>query len=74
MAVRQVELCTVRGDRIVVSLFTHADEVPSILISIVDADNTVVPTAELLLPEAGQFRDSLRELCEEGARGGVRSG
>lgn len=71
--VRQITAETFRGDRVAITLFTHADEEPTILISILDADDSVVPTAEFTLPEAGDLRDALRALCEEGTKG-VRSG
>jgi len=69
VTVTTVRIPTRRGDVVVLSLFDHAGEDPSILVSIDDADDTCVPTAEFTLSEAGAFRDELRRLCEVGARG-----
>jgi hypothetical protein len=68
MAVESEKFRTLRGDELVVTLFTHAGEDPTIMVTLSDADDTPVPTAEFTLKEAGAFRDSLRRLCEEGWR------
>lgn len=68
MAVATEKIRTLRGDELQITLFTHADEEPTILVTVSDADDTVVPTAEFTLAEAGAFRDTLRRLCEEGWR------
>jgi hypothetical protein len=67
MDVRQVR--TARGDLIMMALVTHSGEKPSIIVSIDDADDTLIPTAEFTLPEAGDLRDVLRQLCEAGTQG-----
>lgn len=69
MSVEQIKLETSRGDVVVLTLFDHAGEDPTILVSVLDADATPIPTAEFTLTEAGHFRDSLRSLSEKGARG-----
>ena len=68
MAVATEKIRTLRGDELQVTLFTNAGEEPSILITLTDADESIVPTAEFSLDEAGQFRDILRKLCEDGLR------
>ncbi len=72
MTVYCAEFPTFRGDRILLNFFCHSDEKPTLLISIMDADESLIPTAELTLPEAGRFRDLIRELCTEGDKPGVR--
>lgn len=72
MSVRQTVLETDRGDTIMLTLFEHPGQRASILVSVHDADDTAIPTAEFTLPEAGQLRDELRRLCEAGAKHGVR--
>jgi hypothetical protein len=68
VAVTTEQYWTLRDDAVQVTLFTHADEEPTILLTVVDHDDSVVPTAEFTLSEAGEFRDLLRKLCEEGQR------
>jgi hypothetical protein len=62
------DVSTRRGDMVRLSLFTHAGEDPTILVSVLDCDDSAIPTAELTLPEAGELRDRLRALCELGTR------
>lgn len=64
---------TDRGDDVVLTLFTHAGQPPSVLVSIRDADASPVPTAEFTLAEAGRFRDVLRRACELGVQAADRS-
>lgn len=68
MAVTTEELRTVRGDEIKVTLFEHAGEAPSILVTVVDSDRCLIPTAELSLTEVAEFRELLRKLCEQSER------
>lgn len=68
MAVATEKIRTLRGDELQITLFTHADEEPTILVTLTDADDTIVPTAEFTLAEAGALRDTLRRLCEDGWR------
>jgi hypothetical protein len=68
VAVHQSSVTTERGDQVILTLFTHAGEEPTILVSVIDADNSAHPTAEFTLPDAGEFRDLLRKLCEQGSR------
>jgi len=70
MAVTTEELQTVRGDDVKVTLFTHAGEASTILLTVVDNDECPVPTAEFTLAEAARLRDLLRRFCEEGQRSG----
>jgi hypothetical protein len=62
---------TARGDTIMLTLFINPGEDPSILVSVFDADESPIPTAEFTLPEAGELRDELRRLCERGSKHGV---
>jgi hypothetical protein len=68
MAVTTETFWTLRDDRLQVTLFAHADEEPTILLTVTDHDDSLVPTAEFTLGEAGEFRDLLRKLCEQGQR------
>jgi hypothetical protein len=68
VAVTTEEISTVRGDDLKVTLFAHADEDPTILVTLIDHDESLVPTAEFTLYEAAALRDTLRRLCEEGLR------
>jgi hypothetical protein len=68
MAVTTEEMSTVHGDDLQVTLFTHAGEEPTILVTVRDRDESRVPTAEFTLYEAAALRDTLRRLCEEGLR------
>ena len=49
----QLEIHTVRGDDVVVTRVDQAGEPSTILISVSDADNSVVPTVELTMFETG---------------------
>lgn len=71
MAVKTEKFSTLRGDELMVTLFTHAGEEPTILVTLIDHDDTAVPTAEFTLREAGEVRELLRRLCEQGQRGRV---
>lgn len=70
MAVTTEEFSTIRGDELKVTLFTHPGEAPSILLTVIDHDESVVPTAEFTFHEVGNFREVLRRLCEQGQREG----
>ena len=72
MSVETHEIETVRGDRIVVTLFMHPGERPSIMVTIDDVDESLVPTAELTIPEAADLREALRKLSEATARATIR--
>lgn len=61
-------LKTARGDEVQATLFAHGGERPTILLTVLDADGSRVPTAELTLRECGEFRDKLRRLCEAGVK------
>lgn len=63
----QRELTTVRGDRVLVSLFDDPPA-PTVLLSVDDADGTAVPTAEFTVPEAAELREAIRSMCEEAER------
>lgn len=69
MAVKTHELRTTRGDHVAITLFTHAGEAPTILVTVLDADGCAVPTAEFTIREAAEFRDLLRELSVDAAKG-----
>jgi hypothetical protein len=68
MAVTTEKFPTLRGDDVQVTLFTHPGEEPTILLTVIDHDESPVPTAEFTLAEAGELRDLLRRLCEQGQR------
>lgn len=68
MTVDQATLATRRGDEVTMTLFAHPGEAASLLISVADADDSVVPTAEFTIAEAGELRELLRELLELHAR------
>lgn len=68
MAVEQRTILTARGDRLTLSLFTHAGEDATVMVTVDDADDSVAPTAEFTMAEAGEFREALRALCERGSR------
>jgi len=70
MSVDQATIRTGRGDELLVTLFDHAGEPPSILISVLDADDHAVPTAELTIVEAADLREVLRKFCEATVRAG----
>lgn len=67
MSVDQAAVTTRWGDELLITLFTHAGEAPSILISVIDADEGAIPTAELALAEAVELREILRKFCEQSA-------
>lgn len=71
MAVKTEKFSTLRGDELMVTLFTHSGEDPTILVTVIDHDDTPIPTAEFTLREAGEVRELLRRLCEQGQRGRV---
>lgn len=71
MAVTTEKFSTLRGDDLQVTLFTHPGEKPTILVTVIDHDESIVPTAEFTLAEAGELREVLRQLCEEGLRSAV---
>ena len=73
MSVDQAELQTRRGDGVLVTLFQHAGEHPTILVSVSDADDTTIPTAEFTLQEAAELREILRKFCELASRGQRRA-
>ena len=52
------------GDEIVVTLSWLGDE-PTIMLSVLDVDDTSIPTAEMTLREASELRETIRKLCEE---------
>jgi hypothetical protein len=64
MAVTTEKFSTIRGDDLQVTLFTHPGEDPTILVTVIDHDDTIVPTAEFTLGEVGELRELLRRLCE----------
>lgn len=64
MSVEQRHLRTARGDDVVVTLFMHAGEAPSIMLTVDDGDDTVRPTVEFTIAEAAEFRDVLRQFSE----------
>lgn len=68
MAVEQREISTARGDRILLSLFTHSGEEATVLVTVLDADDCDAPTAEFTIREAAEFREALRFLCERGSK------
>jgi hypothetical protein len=70
MAVTTEKFSTLRGDDLQVTLFTHAGEEPTILVTVIDHDESLVPTAEFTLAEAGELREVLRSLCEQALRAG----
>lgn len=72
MAVQTEEFKTARGDDLKVTLFTHVGEEPTILVTVIDHDESVVPTAEFTLEEMGALRELFRQLCEVGQRSGSR--
>jgi hypothetical protein len=61
---------TQRGDSLVLSLFMHAGEDPSILLTVMDSNETMVPTAEFTVAEAAELREQIRKYCERAARRG----
>lgn len=69
MAVTTKEFGTLRGDVVKVTLFEHCGEPPSILVTLIDADDTVPPTAEFTIGEAAEVREVLRKFCEQAQRG-----
>ena len=69
MSVAHRTVRTERGDCIDVTLFTHASERPAILLSVTDADDSRVPTAEFTLTEAADLREAVRQLCERATFG-----
>ena len=71
VAVTTEQYGTSRGDVLQVTLFTHADERPTILVTVIDHDDSIVPTAEFTLEEMGDLRELLRRLCELGQRAGT---
>ncbi len=73
MTIRSNTVATGRGDSVMVSLFTWPNSDSSILVTIVDADDCTIPTAEFSLPEAGRLRDILSALLQ-GAEDGIRPG
>lgn len=74
MSVTTTPLLTDRGDELTVTLFQHAGETPKIMISLDDADETLVPTAELTLDEASELREILRKFCEAAQTSAVHRG
>lgn len=68
MSVEQLELRTQRGDTIVATLFEFAGEVPTVCVTLDDADETPAPTVELTMAELGQLREILRRLGEKATR------
>jgi hypothetical protein len=54
---------TAAGDDVVVTLSWRGEE-PAIMISVVDGEETPIPTAELTLREAAELREQIRRLCE----------
>lgn len=74
MAVTSEKILTLRGDDVMVTLFTHAGEDPTILVTVIDHDESPIPTAEFTLTEAGDLRELLRRFCEQGQKAGTGSG
>lgn len=68
MAVTTEKFSTLRGDDLQVTLFTHAGEEPTILLTVIDHDESIIPTAEFTLEEMGSVRELLRKLSEVGQR------
>ena len=60
----QATLSTLRGDEVTVTLFQHGDEDPTVMITVDDADDSAVPTAEFTLSEVAELREILRKLEE----------
>lgn len=71
MAVTTEEFETEHGDTVKVTLLTGYGET-DVFITVMDCDESTVPTARLSLSEAGEFRDALRRLCELGQQVGTR--
>jgi len=71
MAVTTEKFSTLRGDDLQVTLFQHAGQDPSILVTVIDHDECLVPTAEFTLAEVGELREVLRRLCEHALRVGA---
>ena len=65
---------TERGDRIRLTITTHAGEPAAVLVQIDDVDASIVPTVELLAMDIGPLREELRELGELARVHNVREG
>jgi hypothetical protein len=63
LTVDQARIRTERGDEIFVTLMDHGPE-PTVLVSLVDADDTKIPTAEFTITEAAELREILRKFGE----------
>lgn len=70
-AVTPHEFHTESGDTIRLHLFVDSTGDPEIFLTVLDVDESQVPTVRLSLREAGAFRDVLRRLCECGQRVGT---
>lgn len=64
MTVRQAELSTARGDAVMVTLFAHPGEAATVLLSVRDADESLVPTVEFTIDEVTELREVLRKMAE----------
>jgi len=62
---------TSRGDTVHVQLVTPDNGDATILVSLDDADDCVMPTAEFTIKEAADFREILRQACESALAGNV---
>lgn len=62
---------TSRGDTVHVQLVTPDNGDATILVSLDDADDCVMPTAEFTIKEAADFRELLRQACESARAGNV---
>lgn len=62
---------TSRGDTVTIQLVTPDNGDATILVSLDDVDECVMPTAEFTIQEAAEFRELLRQACESARAGNV---
>lgn len=70
---RSAAVETRRRDTVTVQLVTPDNGDATILVSLDDADDCVMPTAEFTVAEAADFREILRQACESARAGNVVS-
>jgi hypothetical protein len=68
VTVEQAVIATSRGDRITVTLMDFPGQPPTMLLTVDDVDDTVVPTATLTASESAELREAIRSLWERAAR------